>query len=302
MQRSRVGFIGLGLMGGSMTRALLSKGFSVCGYDMDPKRVAAIVELGGKGADSPAEVASSADILCTSLPNGAILRDVYLGSGDALAQLAPGSVMVDFSTTEPATPRELYAAALRRGVEMVDAPVSGGPAEIPAGKLVVLAGCSDEAFRRAEPVLAALAGGGIHRIGGVGDARVVKLVNNVMAMGAVLVAAEAFTMGVKAGVEPERLYSVLCNLGGRSAHFIKRFPWVLKGDFSARFSLAMGIKDVGLALAMAKELGTPMPVAAMGIQLFSAEAANGKEGDDIVAVVRLFESWAGVEGRAEGTE
>lgn len=286
----------MGLMGGTMTGRLLSKGFSVHGYDVDPAKVAAVVEAGARGAASAAEVAASADVLCTSLPNGAILRDVYLGSGEALAQMAPGSVMVDFSTTEPAAIRELHAEASRRGVEVVDAPASGGPPDIPAGRLVVLVGCSDEAYDKAEPVIESLAGA-TYRIGAVGDARVVKLVNNLMTMGNVLVAAEAFTLGVKAGVDPKVLYDVLSNSGGRSAHFIKRFPWALQGDFAARFSLAMGIKDMGLGLSLAGEVGAALPVTAVGQQLYSAAAANGREGDDIVAVVRLFESWAGAEGR-----
>jgi len=298
MEGPRVGFIGLGLMGGSMSRVLLSKGFPVRGYDLDPKKVAAVVELGGKGADSPAEVASSVDILCTSLPNGAILKDVCLGSGDALAQLAPGSVLVDFSTTEPEAIRELHAAAIQRGIEVVDAPVSGGPAEIPAGKLVVLVGCSDEAFRRAEPVLTALAGGGLHRIGKVGDARVVKLVNNVIAMGNVLIAAEGFTLGVKAGVDPKTLFDVLSNSGARSNHLNKRFPWALQRDFAPRFSMNNAIKDLRLGLVLGQEVGSPMPAASVIQQLFSAAAAQGHGEEDAVAVLRLFEAWAGVEADA----
>ena len=281
-----------------MSKVLLSKGFSVVGYDLDAGKVAAVVEAGGKRADSPAEVAAAVDVFCTSLPNGAILRDVYLGPGDALAQLAPGSVAVDFSTTDPGVIRELDAAASARGVDFVDAPISGGPPDILQGKLVILLGCSDGAFRKVEPLLTALSGGQVFRIGAPGEARVVKLVNNMMAMANVMVAAEAFTLGVKAGIDPQLLYDVLSHSGGRSAHFVKRFPWALQGDFAPRFSIANAIKDLGLGVGLAREVGAVTPLAAMVQQLFSAAAVHGHEEDDVVAAVRLFESWAGVEARS----
>ncbi len=299
---TRVGFIGLGLMGGTMSRILLSNGFSVTGFDIDPGRVADFVKLGGRGADSPAEVAASSDILCSSLPNGKILREVYLGSGRALASLARGSVIVDFSTTEPAAIKDLCEAAALVGVHAVDAPVSGGPADIQRQELVILFGGTDEAFAAAEPVLQTLSGGRIHRIGPAGSARVVKLVNNTMALGNLIVAAEAFVMGVKAGIDPKVLLEVLSNSGGRSHHLMKRFPHALKRDFAARFSMNMGIKDVRLALALAEQVASPMPVAGMFSQLYAAAAAEGHGEEDMVAILCLFEKWAGVEADARDTQ
>ncbi len=294
MEGARVGFVGLGLMGGAMSALLISKGFSLTVFDIDPRKIQVLTEKGARGADSPAEVARYADIMCTSVPNGAILRDLYLGSGHALASLAPGSVMVDFSTTEPAVLKDLYEAATPRGVHLADTPVSGGPADIPRQELVVLFGGTDEAFRRAEPVLQTVSGGRIHRIGQVGSARVVKLVNNTMALGNLIVAAEAFTMGVKAGIDPKVLFDVLSNSGGRSHHLTKRFPFALKRDFAPRFSMNNGLKDVRLALAHAQQVGSPMPVAGMFSQLYAAAVNDGHGEDDMVAILQLFEKWAGV--------
>ena len=302
MADSKVGFIGLGLMGGAMSTVLLSKGFSLMVFDLDGAKVKSLEEKGAVAASSPAEVAASSDILCTSLPNGNILRDVFLGSGKALDQMAPGSVIVDFSTTEPAAISDLLSAALPKGIEVADTPVSGGPADIMRQELVILFGGSDEAYKKAEPVLQTLSSGRIHRVGPVGTARVVKLVNNTMTMGNVLVAAEAFTMGVKAGVDPKVLFEVLSNSGGRSHHFLKRFPHAIQRDFAARFSMDMGIKDLRLALGLGQQVEAPMPVAGLGAQLYAAAAAEGLGSQDFVAILRLFEEWAGVEADARDEE
>jgi 3-hydroxyisobutyrate dehydrogenase len=265
---------------------------------VDPQKVAAVERKGARGARSAAEVAAAVDVLCTSLPNGHALRDVCVGSGCTLEHLAPGSVLVDLSTTEPSAITEIHAVAVGRGVDVVDAPVSGGPADVPRQELVVLFGGTDEAFRKAEPVLTVLSGGRIYRVGPVGTARIVKLVNNMLSLGNVLVAAEAFTLGVKAGVDPQVLFHVLSNSGGRSHQMLKRFPLALKGDFAARFAMKMGIKDLRLSLALGQDLGVPLPVSALAAQLYSAAAAQGHAEEDFVAVLRLFEAWARVEVRA----
>src|SRR5262249_6003882 len=161
-------FLGLGLMGGAMARVLLADGFAVRGYDPRPERVAALAEAGLTPAASPADAASGADVLCRSLPDGASLRDAHLGSGGTLAYLASGAILVDFTPGEPAATQALHAAATARGVDVGDAPVSGGPPDIPARQLVILVGAEDAAYAKAEPVLTALSGGRIQRTGGVG--------------------------------------------------------------------------------------------------------------------------------------
>jgi 3-hydroxyisobutyrate dehydrogenase len=285
-------------MGSAMARVLLGDGFPLRVFDPRPDRVAALVAEGAVAAASPAEAAKGADLLCSSLPDGPSLLDAYLGGGQALAHLAPGTVIVDFSTTEPAAIRQLDQAAIARGIEVVDAPVSGGPPDVPARQLLILVGASDSALARAEPLLDALSGGRIQRTGAVGTARLVKLVNNVMFLGNLLVAAEAFTLGVKAGVDAGLLFEVLSQSGGRSHHFLKRFPWALQRDFAPRFAMTTGLKDLRLALGLAREEGVPMPTAAVGEQLYAAAAALGYAQDDAVAILRLFEGWAGVQADA----
>jgi 3-hydroxyisobutyrate dehydrogenase len=139
----------------------------------------------------------------------------------------------------------------------------------------------------------------IHHVGPLGSGLIVKLVNNVMSMGNMVVAAEAMVLGVKAGVDPRRLFEILSTSGGRSHHFLKRMPNVLAGDFTPNFSIALSKKDVSLALGLAAGLGLPMLVASAVRQVYEAAAAQGLANQDMAAVTRLYEEWAGVEVRSK---
>ena len=151
-------------------------------------------------------------------------------------------------------------------------------------------------LEQCRPIFAAL-GTEIHHVGPLGTALVVKIVNNVMTMGNVAVAAEAMVLGVKAGLDPQQLFDILSTSGGRSHHFLKRFPNVLAGDFAPRFSIALSRKDLGLATRLAESLGVPMLTTAVVRQVYEAAAAAGLDGQDMAAVTTLFERWAGVEVR-----
>jgi 3-hydroxyisobutyrate dehydrogenase len=133
----------------------------------------------------------------------------------------------------------------------------------------------------------------------LGSAQVVKIVNNVMSMGNVAVAAEAMVLGVKAGMDPQRLFDILSTSGGRSHHFLKRFPNVLAGDFAPRFSIALSRKDLGLAARMAESLGVPLLTTSVVRQVYEVAAAAGLDGQDMASVTALFERWAGVEVRGK---
>ena len=186
----------------------------------------------------------------------------------------PAPRSIDLSTVDPDTWKEVARAAAARGLECLDAPVSGGPVEAGSGKLVFLVGGDAQVLERCRPLLATL-GSEIHHVGPLGTAQVVKIVNNVMTMGNVAVAAEAMVLGVKAGMDPQRLFDILSTSGGRSHHFLKRFPYVLAGDFAPRFSIALSRKDLGLAARLAESLGVPMLTTAVVRQVYEAAAAAG---------------------------
>jgi 3-hydroxyisobutyrate dehydrogenase-like beta-hydroxyacid dehydrogenase len=232
------------------------------------------------------------------LPNPSAIRSAYLGPDGAVAALDAGAILVDMSTIDPNTWREVAEAARTRGADSLGAPVSGGPTEAGSGRLVFLVGGEAAVIDRCRPVLETL-GSEIHHLGPLGAGHIVKLVNNVMSMCNVAVAAEAMVLGVKAGMDPQRLFDVLSTSGGRSHHFLKRFPNVLAGDFTPHFSIALSRKDLSLALQMAESLGVPMLTTSTVRQIYEAAAAQGLDTRDMAAVTTLYEQWAGVEVRAK---
>ena len=298
MASGRIGFIGLGAMGGNMARRLASLGFTIAGYDISAANAKRSGDAGVKIVDSPAMAADGADFVLSSVPDPAAIRRAYLGPDGVLTRVRKGAVLIDLSTIDPATWREVAAAAAKQGADCLDAPVSGGPADAGSGKLLFLIGGEASVLERARPVLEAL-GPAINHVGPLGTGLVVKLVNNVMSVCNVVVAAEAMVLGVKAGIEPQALYDMLKDSGGRSHHFTKRFPNVLADDFAPYFSINLSRKDIGLALDMAAELGVPMLAAGAVKQVYEAARAAGLGGEDMAAVTKLYEAWAGVKVRAK---
>ena len=298
MLKPTIAFLGLGTMGGAMARRLVQSGFGVAGYDVSFERCDAATRSGVTVAKSPAAAVEGAEIVLSSLPNPAAIRAAYLGPDGAVSALRSGAILIDLSTIDPATWRDVADAATARGAEALGAPVSGGPAEAGSGRLVFLVGGAPAVLERARPVLEAL-GAEIHHLGPLGAGHIVKLVNNVMSMCNVAVAAEAMVLGVKAGMDPQRLFDVLSTSGGRSHHFLKRFPNVLAGDFTPHFSIALSRKDLSLALQMAETLGVPMLTASTVRQVYEAAAAQGLDTLDMAAVTTLYEQWAAVTVRAK---
>ena len=297
MAKPAIGFLGLGMMGGQMARRLVSSGYAVTGYDIDPARMRDCAEAGAKLADSPARVAEVADVVLSSLTDPAAVRRAYLGEDGVLAAVRRGATLIDLSTIDPDTWREVAAAAMARGADCLDAPISGGPADAGSGGLVFMVGGEAAVLESVRPVLDALARE-LHHVGPLGSGYIVKLVNNVMSMGNMVVAAEAMVLGVRAGMDPARLFEILKNSGGRSHHFLKRMPSVLAGDFSPSFSIALSRKDVGLALTLAASLGMPMHVASAVKQVYETAMADGLGNQDMAAVTKLYEAWTGVQVRS----
>ena len=294
----QIGFVGLGTMGGPMARRLAEQGYRVTGYDVDAGRGARARESGVTLATSAAGTAAAADAVLSSLPDPATLRRAYLGADGVLSTVRSGATLIDLSTVDPDTWREVAGAARAKGADCLDAPVSGGPAEAGTGKLVFLVGGDAAVLERCRALLLTL-GTEIHHVGPLGSGQIVKIVNNVMSMGNVAVAAEAMVLGVKAGMDPQRLFDILSTSGGRSHHFLKRFPNVLAGDFTPYFGIGLSRKDVSLALAMAAKLEMPMLVTSTVRQVYEAAHAQGFGQLDMAAVTKLYEHWAGVTVRAK---
>ena len=299
MANPAIGFLGLGMMGGNMARRLVSSGYTVTGYDVDAGRMQQASAAGVKTAASAARVAEAADVILSSLTDPAAVRRAYLGEDGVLSTVRAGATLIDLSTIDPDTWRDVAAAAKTKGAACLDAPISGGPADAGSGGLVFMVGGEPDVVARVRPVLDALAKE-LHHVGPLGSGYIVKLVNNVMSMGNMVVAAEAMVLGVRAGMDPERLFEILKSSGGRSHHFLKRMPNVLAGDFTPNFSIALSRKDVGLALTMAASLGMPMHATSAVRQVYETAMADGMANLDMAAVTKLYEAWAGVKVRGAG--
>ncbi|MGI6855139.1 NAD(P)-dependent oxidoreductase [Mesorhizobium sp. 1B3] len=285
---ARVALVGIGQMGGGMALTLVRAGFSVTGYDVSAASREAAAAQGVPVTSALKEAIEGQDFVLSSLPNSRITRDAWLGEDGILAHDLGRAVCIELSTIDAETMKTIGEACIRRGLSVVDAPVSGGPNEAASGKLVLMLGGSDDDVARAKPVLDAL-GEAQLRTGAVGTAKTVKLVNNVMSMGNILIAAEAFALGTAAGVEPQALFDALAQSGGRSHHFLKRFPNALQSNWDPGFKMELGEKDVALALEVARNLRQPMPAASLVRELMTLALAQGYGGRDVVALLDMYQ-------------
>jgi len=295
-EKKSLGFIGLGMMGGGMAKNLMRSGYVLTVFDIDPGKMKEFKGLGAYPASSLSEVGKRSEVILSSLPNPASVKEVYWGTGGVMEEVTAGTVLIDMSTVDPETSQGISKVAAAKGVKYLDAPVSGGPREAESGKLVIIIGGDRKTFDRHKAIFDIL-GSTVHYAGSSGVGNVVKLVNGMMSMGNILVAAEAFVLGVKAGVDGQTLFNILRTSGGKSHHFEKRFPNVLVRNFEPGFTVDLAKKDLGLALEMAKNLSVPVPATSLVHQLYSAISAMGDGKKDFVAIINLFEKWAGVEAK-----
>jgi 3-hydroxyisobutyrate dehydrogenase-like beta-hydroxyacid dehydrogenase len=286
----KIAVIGMGQMGSGMARRLKDNGLDVVGYDLSTQARQALRNDGFVMADSAAEAVKGRGIVLTSLPDPAAVRAAWLEPGGLVEVTAKGTLVLELSTIDPTTMRDVGAAAATKGIDVIDCPVSGGPNEAANGTMVLICGGDEAAMKRAEPVLKLLGSTWKHT-GPVGTAKAVKLVNNMMSMGNVLIAAEAFAMGTAAGVEPEKLFEVLSEAGGRSFHFQKRFPNAIRGDYRPGFKMELGEKDLALAMDFARSLGMPTPATATVRNLMAIALSEGYRGQDIVALHDMYVRW-----------
>lgn len=297
-----VGFVGLGRMGSHMARNLVRAGHRVTVYDVRQEAIEVLVELGATAASVPARVAAGAEFVFTSLPGPAEVTAVWQGEDGLLAHLEHDAIGIDLSTIGPDTARAVADEARARGRRFIDSPVSGGVGGAEAGTLSLMIGGPEADFEEALPVLAAIGDPNkIYRCGDAGAGSVTKLVNNLIGMTTNVVIAEAFSMGVKAGVDAQTLFHVVSASSGNSATLAQWKDSVLKRNFAPGFMLALGHKDVRLALELAQQVETPMPVTTVGKERLAAALAEGWGAEAAAVVARLQELEAGVviDGRAD---
>jgi putative dehydrogenase len=284
----KVGVIGLGSMGLGMARALLRAGFEVHGCDLRREAMDAVVRDGGRAAESPAELAARVDDVVTVVVNAAQTEEVLFGAAGAAAALRPGCAVVTSATVPPEYAARLGARLGALGLLHLDAPISGGAVKAAAGQLSIMASGSSAAFERCGAILDALAAK-VHRLGdasGLGSK--VKLVNQLLAGVHIAAAAEAMALCLKEGADPQATYDVICASAGSSWMFQNRVPHILAGDYTPLSAVSIFVKDLGIVLDCAREVGLGLPLTAAAHQLFLMAAAAGYGGEDDAAVVKVF--------------
>ncbi len=294
-----VGFIGIGNMGKHMTGNLLKAGYSLYINDLFKDAAQPLLAKGAKWASSPREIASSCQVVITMLPAPPDVEKVVYGPEGLMAGWKKGDIYIDMSTDSPTLLRRIAADARGKGVEVLDGPVSGGVLGAEAGTLAIMVGGPKATLEKARKVLEAM-GKNIFYVGDIGCGNVAKLVNNLISITANTVTAEGFVLGVKAGIDPVVLRDIVQVSTGANFTVNGYNNTALKGNFKPGFKLSLALKDLGLALALGKELGLPMPVGSAAEMRLVEAKTKGHGEEHVDAVVRLLEEVAGVEVRATG--
>jgi 3-hydroxyisobutyrate dehydrogenase len=291
----RVGFIGLGIMGGPMAANLLAAGYELTVWNRTAAKTEPLAAAGARMAGSPAEVAAASEVTFTCVTASADVEAVVLGPGGVIEGATPGSIVVDCSTIAPATARKVHARLAERGVAMLDAPVSGGDVGAKAGTLAIMVGGDAETFERALPVLRAI-GKTIVHVGPPGAGQVVKLCNQVAGGLNLLAMAEAISLCRRSGVDPAKMLEVV-SAGAAGSWMLQHLgPRAVAGDFAPGFMVDLMQKDLGLVLEAAHETHTPLPGSALVRQLFEMLQARGRGREGMQAIVEALALLAGETG------
>jgi 3-hydroxyisobutyrate dehydrogenase-like beta-hydroxyacid dehydrogenase len=297
--KKKLGFIGLGVMGANMCQRILESGkFDLTVFDIDPAKVARAVELGAAAASSLGALAAENKLIACSLPNPDSVKKVFLASDAVVDHVQPGTVILDLSTVDSDTSKEVSRVLEGKGATYIDTPVSGGKYDSLKGTLTLIIGAREDELAEHRDLLEVLSQS-IHFAGTRGAGSTIKLVNNVMSMGNLLVAAEAFVLGVKAGVDGGTLFDIIQHCGGRSHRLTKRFPNILRGDFEPKFTVDLAEKDLTLALDLARKLKVPMLMAGLTHDFFLMTSKSGWGGSDATSVIQYLEKLNDVEVRGE---
>jgi 3-hydroxyisobutyrate dehydrogenase len=288
---ARIGFVGLGNMGGPMARNLLKAGHLVAAFDIVPAALEGVVAAGASRAETAAAAARGAEFVLTMLPAGQHVRDAWTGAGGMAAASEAGAVLVDCSTIDVATAREVATAA---GRPMLDAPVSGGVMGAEAGTLTFMVGGPEEAFARAEPILRAMGRTVVH-CGGAGAGQAAKVCNNMMLAATMIVTSEAFVLAERLGLSHQALFDVASKSSGASWALTTYCPVPgpvpaspANRDYRPGFSAALMAKDLGLAQEAAQATGAATPLGAQALELYRRFVEAGGGSTDFSGIIRML--------------
>ncbi len=293
MSETRVGFCGLGTMGAAMAANVAAAGFPLTVWNRTPGRAGAAVAAGAVEAVGPAAAAAASEIVVISVSDTPDVEAVLFGEGGLAQGLSEGSLVIDCSTIAPGATRTFAARLADVGVGYVDAPVSGGSEGAEQGTLTIMVGGSEQDVARARPVLEAI-GSNISRMGPVGAGQATKAVNQVIVSGVYLGVAEGIVLAMKSGLDATQVVEVLA--GGAAGSWVlqNRAGRMIDNEYPLGFRIALHLKDLGIALDEAREVGAALPIAAMAAQIEAGLVARGHADDDNSALARAVREWSGL--------
>ena len=291
---TRIGFIGVGNMGGPMARNLLKTGVSVTAFDVSTAALRPVVDAGAHEAATARDAAKDAEVVITMLPAGSHVRSIYLDEPSVLHAVRPGTLLIDCSTIDVESARAVHEAGATSGFDFLDAPVSGGVGGAEAGTLTFMCGGSEKAFERAKPVLEKM-GKRVVLAGGPGAGQAAKICNNMLLAISMIGTCEAFVLGEKLGLDPQTLFDIMSAASGQCWSLTNYCP--VPGPVPAApsnrgykggFATALMLKDLKLAQAAAQNAGATTPLGAQAAQLYGLFAANGQTETDFSGIIQLL--------------
>ena len=290
---ARIGFIGLGNMGLPMAQNLIKAGHQVEGVDVNPASIDKLKAAGGTGVETPKIAAARADVVITMLPSGKEVRAVYLGAGGIIANANAGTLLIDCSTIDVETARAVASEADKKGLLMLDAPVSGGVGGATAASHTFMVGCSAQAFTRAESVLQKM-GKTIVHAGGAGNGQAAKICNNMILGVSMIAVSEAFVLAEKLGLDHQKLFDISSKSSGQCWSMTSYCPVPgpvptspANRDYQAGFTAAMMLKDLKLAQDAAKAAGANTQLGADAARIYSSYVESGEGPRDFSGIIRF---------------
>ncbi|MEA3454632.1 MAG: 2-hydroxy-3-oxopropionate reductase [Candidatus Caldatribacteriota bacterium] len=269
----KIGFIGIGIMGKPMAKNLIDAGYQMVAYNRGKEALEKIVSYGAERASSSKEVASQCDIIITMLPNSPDVKKVVLGKEGVIKGVHAGQVLIDMSSIAPLVSQEIAKELYEKGVEMLDAPVSGGQEKANAGTLAIMVGGKEEVFKRCKEILEVM--GKPTLVGDIGAGQTTKLVNQVIVAINIAAVAEGLILGKKAGVDPKNLFNAIKGGLAGSQCLVDKAPRMFAGNYEPGFRMKLHVKDLTNALETSRELHNAMPLSAQVMEMMQALMAEG---------------------------
>jgi len=292
--KKKLGFIGLGIMGKPMAKNLLKAGFNLVVFSRSNGPVEELVKEKAISANSPGEVAEHSEVIITMLPDSPEVEEIILGKDGVIRGTKPGSVVIDMSSINPLVTQEIAKALKEKEVEMLDAPVSGGEIGAIQGTLAIMVGGEEKVFNDCMEIFKAV-GKNIVHVGGIGAGGYVKLVNQIIVALNIATVGEAFSLGVKAGLDPQVIYQAIRGGLAGSSVLETKAPMIFGRNFKPGFKIKLHQKDLKNALSTAKDLGVPLPLTSLVQQILISLMTDGRGDEDHSALVTFFEKMAKVE-------